>query len=921
ALDRVKSTEQLSEELAIFAAGPVAGDPQKTLADFKHREFLRIYLRDCLGVATLSEVTEELSNLADLIIRRALSIAETEQKRILGNPLSRDEKGHVVQAEIAVIALGKLGCRELNYSSDIDLFFIYSGHGETSAAPSSLSRSSKGVVTNKEFFTGVAERVVDLVGGRGEGGRPVYRVDLRLRPYGRDGDLVWPVDSAAAYYSGPAKTWERQALIRARASAGSADVAADFVLGVENAVFQAELVAEAIDDIDRMRQRIQQKKPPGEGFNVKLGRGGIRDIEFITQALQLKFGKREPWIRPAQMLIVLGRLSDKGYISKSDRSTLSAAYVFLRTVEHRVQMDQGAQTHSIPTGPEQLKVLANRCGYSSHPYPPNAFIEDLKSHTAAVGEIYEKVFSGQSRKPQDQQVDREASGESSRLVRRVSENLAKIISRNPSASTSQAADSGSLYRVIETALNGSINPARSLRNLGLWVDALATASEPRDWSVVFPEGRFDRANLLKGDAAFRALITGLALTLPCHYLANILLPRPRLAFGFADDDVKAAIVSAERFESLFDREIDGLPALAEKTEALRRAWYPQLLGIGHRDLSLTLSRTDIGQSAADQMLDLRQNNLEQTALAEATLQKAACLALLALGCDAASAQELPIALLGLGRLGHTGMDYGSDLDLLIVYDDESSWPALSGYAEPAEFTADFTTELVRILSSITREGTLYRVDLRLRPEGSGGPIACGVSALESYVTQRASAWEHSAYLKLREVAGNLDLGRRARERAMSASFRAACRNVELKYDLKQIRARLQKEKAKNSARDIKWGPGGMTDVYFITRYLQLRDGSYFPPAEGTLRLIEHLSGIGALAPAQAESLHEGYLFLRRLDQWIRLLSDRPSSTLPSSMVVLDDIARVLHFEDADGVISAQAACAERIRGTFNEVFS
>ncbi|HYL97551.1 MAG TPA: hypothetical protein VEZ90_01250, partial [Blastocatellia bacterium] len=845
---------------------------------------------------------------------RALTLAETEQSRAHGYPLVRDEKGRVLRAEIAVIALGKLGCRELNYSSDIDLLFLCSGCGEASGAPGSVPALSKGAISNKEFFTGIAERVVEIIGGAREGGRAVYRVDLRLRPYGRDGDLVWPVEKAVNYYRGPARHWERQALIRARHSAGSLDVAAYFVAGVESAVFQPEALMEDIDEINRMRDRIRKSRSAG-GINVKLGDGGIRDIEFTTQALQLRFGAREPWIRPAQMLIVLQRLSEKGYLLNSDRSALSSAYTFLRTVEHRVQMDQGAQTHRVPTDKQQLKLLAKRCGYVADADPAEAFVRQLTAHTAAVAEICARLMSRGFPISEASTGPPEKTGEPNRLAHRVSERLAVLVSRGATANAKQAGVD-SLRDAVERALDLSINKGRALRNLGLWADALATASEGWPWSFNFAEVASGQAS-----SALSNLLEVLSVTLPSHYLAGILLSRPALAFSLIDNDIESRIQSAVDFEALFEIRMKDAPSIAEKAETLRRTWYPLLLSIGHRDLSLALRPGRTADPEPDSIWLLRQNNVAQTALAEATLREAARLAAFAVAPDSAPADELPLAILGLGRLGHAGMDYGSDLDLLIVYDDENDSSEPFGFGDTAEFATNFAGELVKVLASITREGTLYRVDLRLRPEGASGPAACGISSLENYIRYRASAWEHSAYLKLRELAGNTTFGKLVRQRAVTACFEAAERTAGLKDSLKQIRARLQKEKAKNNVRDIKWGPGGMTDVYFITRYLQLRDAAYFPPEEGTMKLVEHLGASGALKPAQAEAIYEGYLFLRRLDHWIRLLSDKPSSVIPSSMVILDDISKVLRLDSAESLLARQAGHAEQIRQTLNAVFS
>ena len=914
-LGHTKSVEELSEDLARFAARMMNAEDRVRLAGFKRRELLRIYLRDCLGVATLSEVTEELSSLADVILSDALAQAHRETVNKHGAPQARDERGRIVPAEFAIVSLGKLGCRELNYASDIDLLFLYSGKGETAG----VNRRPESVIDNKAFFTAIARRIVQMIGGNvGDGS--VYRIDLRLRPYGRDGDLVWEVGRASDYYRGPARNWERQALIRARASAGSDAVAVRFLDSVRDVIFQPEALPNTLAEVRRSKEQIDRKMARRTGgFNVKLGPGGIREIEFIAQALQLAHGGQEPWVRSAQTLIVLARLAEKGYLSEAERARLSSAYTFLRTVEHRLQMEQGVQTHSLPLARDRLETVARRSGYQAARDPAADFRRDLETHTANVRAVYNRIFIEGSSVQKEAAVAQACGAEihlddeTERLIAQASAALGRVKAQSPDEKA------GAAEPMIAEALASAINPIRSLRNFISWAESLATY----DLSRLGGEGEIYSnlfSKLLSNELP--GFLKRLMPLMSSQYISHILISRPM--FAAALGEVGAGREKPELLR-LMRSALDEAAGVASKTDCLRRMWYRSILEISHRDIT--------GSAAASKHSDaerLRENNREQTALAEASLEIALEIALESLRIHDVPPSALPFAIMALGRLGHTGMDYGSDMDLLVVFDEAAAWPpppleewasreAGRGAGSPQEFYARLTSQLVRVLSAVTREGFLYRIDLRLRPEGKSGPTHRAWGGLLAYLESRASAWEHSAYLKAREVAGDPVLGARARALICNTAFDAAARDGALRENLTAMRARLEKEKARGSRQNIKWGRGGMTDVYFITRYLQLRDRVYFPPERGTTRLIEHLGAGRHLDSDSTRVLLEGYGFLRRLDHWLRLLLDRPGPDLPASRASLEEITRAMGFASVEEFELAYARHTSAVRAVYEEV--
>ncbi|HEU4796502.1 MAG TPA: hypothetical protein VFT02_12775, partial [Pyrinomonadaceae bacterium] len=371
---RLRTRDELKESLARFALTNSSLNPQNLLARFRRRELLRTYLHDIRRSHTLVETMEELSNLADAILDYALSLARQDLDNRYGLPTHTDERGRIATAEFCVVALGKLGSMELNYASDIDLVFLYSDDGTTSGIGQRVE------VSNREYFVKLSETVARIAGQSGGEGA-AYRVDLRLRPHGRDGALACSLNEAIRYYGSSAQDWERQALIRSRAAAGSAELFLRFKEMVTPHVFRPDVsVSGALESVRLAKQKIDRQTEKKSGFNVKLGRGGIREIEFIAQALQLAHGGRDDWLRVPHTLVSLGRLADRDFITQQERSELSDAYYFLRTLEHRLQMEHGLQTHTVPDSEDARALIGRRIGFNN----PREFTSVLAKQTGHV---------------------------------------------------------------------------------------------------------------------------------------------------------------------------------------------------------------------------------------------------------------------------------------------------------------------------------------------------------------------------------------------------------------------------------------------------------------------------------------------------------------------------------------------------------
>ena len=348
---KLKSKEDLMQDFARFST--TNPDPwlAALLARFKRRNYLRIVLKDVLRLSTLGETTLELSTLADVILSDAYLFCDRELEKRYGQPQYRDAQGRIVRAGFSIVSLGKLGGNELNYNSDIDLLFLYSHDGETAGGSERES-----IITNKEYFVHLAHaitRTITQATSQGE----VFRVDLRLRPEGEQGDLAISLNSAREYYEHRARDWELQMLIKARHSAGDAKLTRDFLRGVEEYVYRSPGDFVAVESILLSRERISKKlrESRGQAIDVKRHRGGIRDIEFLVQCLQRLHGLQDHWVRSGGTLFALRKLNDKGWLSNRDYAALTSAYEFLRKVEHRVQMEAGQQTHRLPTGPGRAR--------------------------------------------------------------------------------------------------------------------------------------------------------------------------------------------------------------------------------------------------------------------------------------------------------------------------------------------------------------------------------------------------------------------------------------------------------------------------------------------------------------------------------------------------------------------------------------
>src|SRR5215213_4300938 len=868
---RVRTRDELKEALARFALTNSSLNSQVLLARFRRRELLRTYLHDIRRSQTLVETMEELSNLADAILDYALSLARQDLDNRYGLPRHVDERGRSATAEFCVIALGKLGSMELNYASDIDVIFLYSDDGTTAGT------GERGEVTNREYFVKLSETIARLVGQSGGEGA-AYRVDLRLRPHGRDGALACSLHEAERYYMHTAQDWERQALIRSRAAVGSAELFSRFKSAVTPAIFRPDVsVSGALASVRLAKQKIDREVEKKSGFNVKLGRGGIREIEFIAQALQLAHGGRDDWLRVPHTLVSLGRLADRGFITQSERSGLSDAYYFLRCLEHRLQMEHGLQTHTVPEAGEAQALVARRLGFSS----ASDFVSVLKTHAAHVCTTYDRLFSDVEQTAQPRAETPATAIDKDVALATVA---ARILASHYSAGSTALA-----YRLLALARR-SLNPHRGLVQLA----RVAASLEKIDQHLSISEANLEALVQLCGTS---------------DSFSEMIAANPKLITSLGSS---AATSLRRDYRAILRSAIDAERSFPAELAALRLQWAELIVEIGALDVAGELS--------------IFEANRLQAEVAIASMNVAYLIARREMARRYGSFSGGPrIAFYGLGRLGSGGVDYGSDLDILITYDSLVPSPIKSLTQD--ETYSRLVELMIAALSSITREGYLYRVDMRLRPHGKNGPLVTSSEGFLDYLKQESAPWEWLAYVKLRCVGGDQEMGKmietHARHRIHANAERLDPK--EIKAVTRHVRERLEKEKGtarRKLGTDIKYGPGGMLDVYFASRYLQLRDEVMDEGDDrSTPFTLDRLREEGSLSEEDFVVLSSGYSLLRSIDHNLRLIVGRSTRLPDPNHPTAQDVAFRAGFESVAEMQEELAEQMKAIRAAYNRILN
>ena len=875
----------LARTLAPFAARDAR---MNALRRFKYRQLLRIASRDLLGDADLTVTTEELARLADVCLGEAWRLADATLRAQYGAP--RDGDG--AETAVAVIGMGKLGGNELNYSSDIDLMFVYGADGETEGG-------AEGRLANGDYFARLVREIVALLESVTEEGY-AFRVDLRLRPEGRMGPVVLSLEGYRTYYAERAELWERQALLKARACAGDERVGARFMELARSVVYRSGLDASIVGSVRGMKQEIDRHQEDKAGENVKLGRGGIREIEFLVQALQLLYGGDDSWLRERTTLKALFRLTERGYLAPGLGHALSEAYVHLRTVEHRLQILHEFQTHTLPDAPDELGRLARRVGVAgSAAQAAREFQRRHRAITLTVHRAFTEFFAERPapriRVRVPSLLALQATG--FRDPERARHNLRLILEGRPLVPYEAA-----LGRAMERLLPGlldavwqSPDPDEALNQIERFLAAVGP-----------------RAGLIELLANDPAALSGLArLCAGGDLLTQLLITQPELLAALADphtwDHPKRACDFRATLGKVF---AFGLTA-NEQRDRLRQAKQAEELAIVWRYLR--------------GVTDIDGYSREMTELAEATLAVGMRLALNPLverhGVPRTpSGDFIPAVIVGLGKVGGRELATGSDLDIFLVFAEDGDTDGVER-VEAHTFWSDAVERLAGVLGDITAAGVAFPVDLRLRPGSKGSGFASSVAAAERYYAEYGDLWERQTLTRARLVWGDRRLARRVRAMIRHHAYGAPLGPRGLK-EIAEVRTRMELELGKETPGrlHVKFGKGGLVDVEFLVQALELQHGAEHPEVRraSTTAGLAGLSRAGALSPEASRELTEHYRFLRRVSAALRLLAARPPDTLELHGPMPARVATALGLPSRDAFLAEYRRRTTAVRAAYTE---
>ncbi len=871
-------------------------DALDELRRYKQRETLRIAARDLGRLSNVVEITRELSDVADVCLDTILRIISKQFSEKYGQPFHQDPDGHWQPTPFCVLGLGKLGGQELNYSSDVDVIFLYGDEGEVFKEPPSKKDSPRAVMSSHQFFCRLAEAFTNEVSRTAADGF-FYRMDLRLRPEGDAGPLARSLESCENYYAQWGQSWERMMLIKARCVAGDNGLASEFSEMIQPFRFPRSVSPEILGEIAAMKGRIENEVVrAGElDRNVKLGHGGIREIEFVVQSLQVLHAGNLPFLQIPQTLPCLEKLVQYNLLPEAHSKQLDVAYRFLRDAEHRLQMENNLQTHTLPEDNDSLLRLARLMNFKTL----KEFQTILRRHTSNVRRIYESLFKSESQDSQTSSLPPFIGAENE-----WNQLLASRHFREPEKA-------GQLFREFAEGpgyIHVSSRTTALARQLIPKFLALCPDAQPSEDNQPLilsdPDRVLARLDSYVGAYGSRAALYELWNNNPKFFELLLLL------FDRSEFLAEVAIRTPDLIEDLISS--GRLHRKKSAEEILKELRF----GLDDPDQFLWLRRYHEAELMRLALRDIPgQVSIEQTpaelsAFADACLQYALEVIL-----RKHKVKTAPFAIIGLGKLGGSEIAYGSDLDLYFV---------ASAKEKNLARLQKIAAEVMDLLSRRTEQGIVFQADARLRPDGEKGSLVPALDTCDSYYRQRAQLWEIQALTRARLVAGNQAVGENflklAAELADFSNRQSFGRKQfkDWKGQINHMRMRIEKERTPAGQDDlaIKTGKGGLMDAEFIAQTLCMENGWHEP---NTLRALERARD-GKILPG-GEKLVENYRQLRRVEAILRRWSDQGETVLPDDAPAFYRVSVRCGFNTPEEFRDTLAKWRKAIREVYRKVFS
>jgi len=856
--DNRLSTKRNAQIMASSLAELMADNtPAKALRLFKHRELCRICIRELGAMAPLQETMEEWSQVADTAIDAAIRVAESAATGKYGRPVYTGLTDHEEKVGgFAAVAMGKLGGRELNISSDVDLIYVHSSDNGTTTGPKQIPIH--------EFFVRIARDVTSMLSEITEDGF-VFRVDLDLRPEGKAGEVTNSIGAMETYYESWGRQWERQALIKARHCGGDPAVSKETLDRLAPFVYRKYLDDGALAEIAGLKEKIDQslkarKGPEKAGRDIKLGKGGIREIEFIAQTLQLLYGAHYTGMRTRRTLGALDICESLGFLSQPHHRDLKEHYIFFRRLENRVQYFRNQQTHLIPNDTERLFTLGRSMGIALD-NPGERLVGEIDSRRKRVREIFDMFFVSESMDSADSFPvsldDEQATAawlDSLRFDHPLASARALNLLRNGSAYSHPSEKSRMTFDRFGPSL---VLEATSTS----WPDHVILGFSN---FVETKGGRDMLYELLDGNRPVIKLLA--AIFSSSESLSTSLLRQPDLLDRLLVSDPVGAPGRRGVYSREFGNAILSGSSTGETLAAVNSIRSGESLRLGLRRILGMGDRFELMSSL--------------TVLAEEYVRAISHIAIDELYAEfKGNIPDVRWALIAAGKLGKGEMNFGSDIDLLAFYEGpDKTDNAISS----CDYVTRVVQSIIRLSGSMTKYGSGYQMDMRLRPEGEAGTLVSSLDSMIEYYKTRGQAWEMLALVGARPIVGDDDFGGMVMTHINNfiASWTISEKDAE---KIAQIREKIARQRVKPDSIDIKFGRGGLIEIEFICQWLSMERGVLnYANKPFTISAIKTAKKEGWLAKTDISELEKAYKLYRSIEDTLRMDREQAVNILPKN---------------------------------------